>query len=223
MSKDLIWPAEARCIRVFFRLVGSGYIILAIKARIFLFCGGKMKKEDKVKVIEKLQEELSKSKLMVATEYRGLTAAEMTNLRRQLREAGVGFHVVKNTLTRLAASKEGKAGLEKLLTGPTAIAFGYKDEVAAAKTLINYIRTTRSALQIKGGYLGQKALTVAEIQSLALLPAKEVLVSRIVGQLKAPLYGVVGVLSAPLRGLVGVLQARARQLETAPKPEQTAG
>lgn len=200
-----------------YRLVGSGSLILAFAARIIFFTGGMMNKEDKAKLIEKLQEDLSKSKLMVATDYRGLTAAEMTNLRKQLREAGVVFHVVKNTLTRLAASKEGKTGLEKLLTGPTAIAFGYKDEAAAAKALVNFIRTTRSTLQIKGGYLGQKPLTVAEVQSLALLPPKEILIARAVGQLKAPLYGVVGVLSAPLRGLVGVLQARAGQLEAAPE------
>ena len=176
-----------------------------------------MNKEDKAKLIEKLQEDLSKTKLMVATDYRGLTAAEMTNLRKQLREAGVGFHVVKNTLTRLAATKEGKAGLETLLKGPTAIAFGYKDEAAAAKALVNYIRTSRSTLQIKGGYLGQKLLNPAEIQSLALLPSKDVLIGMVVGQIKAPLYGIVGVLSAPLRGLVGVLQARAKQMEATPQ------
>ena len=176
-----------------------------------------MKKEDKAKIIEKIQGDLSKSKVMIAADYRGLSAAEMTNLRKQLREAGVVFHVVKNTLTKLAATKEGKAGLETLLKGPTAIAFGLKDEAATAKALVNYIRSTRSTLQIKGGFLSQKVLTPAEVQSLALLPSKEVLIGMVIGQIKAPLYGIVGVLAAPMRGLVGVLQARAKQMEAAPQ------
>lgn len=179
-----------------------------------------MKKEEKATLIDEVEKQLAKSKLVLAADYRGLSAAEMTRLRRQLRDAGIEFHVVKNTLARIAAGKAGKPDLEKLLDGPTAMAFGYQDEVAAARTLVNYIRTTRSTLQLKGGLLGNRAITPAEVQNLATLPAKEVLVARVLGQLNAPLAMLVGVLSAPMRGLAGVLQARIKQMESAPAPPQ---
>ncbi|MBI4288755.1 MAG: 50S ribosomal protein L10 [Chloroflexi bacterium] len=175
-----------------------------------------MKKEEKATLIDEVEKQLAESKLVVATDYRGLTAAEMTRLRKQLRDAGVEFHVVKNTLTLIAAGKTGKSAVEPLLKGPTAMAFGKKDEVTAAKTLTNYIRMTRSALQIKGGLLGQKLITTAEIQNLAMLPSKEVLVARVLGQLNAPVATLLGLLSAPMAGLAGVLQGRIKQLESSP-------
>lgn len=181
-----------------------------------------MKKEEKAGLIDEVEKQLAESKLVVATDYRGLTAAEMTRLRKQLRDAGVEFHVVKNTLTRIAAGKAGKAAVEPLLEGPTAMAFGRNDEVTAAKTLVTYIRMTRSALQLKGGLLGQRLITVADIQNLAILPSKEVLIGRVLGQLNAPVAGLLGVLSAPVSGLMRVLQARVRQLESSPQAEPPA-
>lgn len=171
-----------------------------------------MKKEDKAKAIEKLQSGLAGSKVVVATDYRGLTAAEMTRLRRQLGEAGVEFRVVKNTLTRLAGAKVGIADMGPLLEGPTAMAFGVRDEIAPARAVTSYIRASRSNLRIKGGVLGRRLLTPAEVQSLAALPSREVLIGRALGQLKAPLAVLTGMLASPLRGLVGVLQARMKQV-----------
>jgi large subunit ribosomal protein L10 len=106
-------------------------------------------------------------------------------------------------------------GLDEFLTGPMAIALSYDDAVKPAKILIDHIKSANSLLKVKGGVLGDKVLTPADVISLAATPSKEVLISQLLGRLKSPVYSLHFVLSSPLRGLVGVLQARARQLESA--------
>jgi large subunit ribosomal protein L10 len=149
----------------------------------------------------------------VATDYRGLTAKEMVQLRRRLTESGIEYRVIKNTLTRFAAERAGKNQLETLLTGPVAIAFGYDDVIKPAQVLREHIRSAGSVLQIKGGILGDKLLTAEDVVNLATMPSKEVLLARLVGQLNAPLQALHNVLSAPLRGLLNVMQARIKQVE----------
>lgn len=172
-----------------------------------------MLKSKKVEIAEKLEEKLSRATLVIATEYQGLTAADITKLRRSMREQGMDYHVVKNTLARLAAERTGKGGLEKLLQGPTALALGYKDEVTPAKALSDYIRTTRLNIKIRGGLLGARVLGAEEVALLATLPSRQTLAARLVGQMKSPIYGLVLTLNAPLRGLMTVLQGRIQQLE----------
>jgi len=172
-----------------------------------------MLKEKKGQMIDELASRLSRCTIAVATDYRGLTAKEMVQLRRRLTELGVEYRVIKNTLTRFAAEKAGKKQLEALLTGPVAIAFGYDDVIKPAQVLREHIRSVGSVLQIKGGILGDRLLTAEDVANLAILPSKDVLLARLVGQLNAPLQALHNVLSAPLRGLLNVMQARIKQVE----------
>ncbi len=170
-------------------------------------------KEKKAIVIDHLKEEFAKSSIGILTDYRGLTGPEMTALRRRLREAKVEYKVVKNTLARFAAERAGIAELAKLLEGPVAIALGYGDITAPAKALLDYIRTTRSILAIKGGFTNHKLLSPADISTIYELPPREVLLARVLGGMQSPISTLVGVLSAPLRDFMGVLQGRMKQLE----------
>jgi large subunit ribosomal protein L10 len=172
-----------------------------------------MLKQKKEQLIDELTNSLSRCTIAVATDYRGLTAKEMVQLRRRLTTMGIEYRVIKNTLTRFAAQKAGKQQLEPLLTGPVAIAFGYDDVIKPAQVLREHIRSAGSVLQIKGGILGDKLLTPEDIINLATMPSREVLIARLMGQLQAPIQALHNVLSAPLRGLLYVMQARAKQLE----------
>jgi len=172
-----------------------------------------MIREKKEELINELAGNLSKSAVAITTDYRGITAKEMVQLRRQLHIQGVDYQVIKNTLARFAAEKAGKKGMEQFFSGPLAIAISYDDPVKVAKILIGHIKTANSVLKIKGGMLGDKVLTTADVSSLAATPSREVLIAQLMGNLKSPIYSLHFVLSAPLRGLVGALQARAKQLE----------
>ncbi|MDD4877159.1 MAG: 50S ribosomal protein L10 [Dehalococcoidales bacterium] len=174
-----------------------------------------MIREKKEEVINELAESLSKCVVAITTDYRGLTAKEMVQLRRQLHLQGVEYKVVKNTLSRFAAEKANIKGLDQFLTGPVAIALSYDDAVKPAKILMDHIKSAGSILKIKGGILGDKVLSTADVSSLAAIPTKNVLIANLMGNLKAPIYSLHFVLSSPLRGLVGVLQARTKQLEQA--------
>lgn len=172
-----------------------------------------MAKEKKSEIIRNLEELLTRSSVAIITEYRGLDAAEMMRLRRQLREQGMEFKVVKNTLARFAAQNAGKSGLEEMLQGPIAIAFGYGEITDGAKVLSDYIRTTKSVLRIKGGLLPEGTVTAQQISRLASLPPRDAMIAQAIGSLKFPLVALLRVLNGNMVGLVGVLRARASQLE----------
>jgi large subunit ribosomal protein L10 len=174
-----------------------------------------MLKEKKEGIIEELAGNLGKCAVVITTDYRGITAKEMVQLRKQLHLQGVEYKVVKNTLAHLAAERAGVKGMDQFLSGPLAIALGYDDAVKPAKVLMDHIRAANSVLKIKGGIMGDRVLTVADVASLAITPSREVLIAQLMGQLKAPVYQLHSVLSAPLRGLAIALQARAKQLEGA--------
>jgi large subunit ribosomal protein L10 len=170
-------------------------------------------REEKAQLIDSLQEIFSKCSVGVLTDYRGLTAAKMTELRRKFREASVEYRVVKNTLARFAAERAGKDELVGLFEGPIAIAFGYGDITEPAKALAAYIEEAKVEMTVKGGFLPDRMLSAEEVETLSKLPSRDILLARVVGGIKSPLTALVGRLSAPMTGLVGVLQARIKQLE----------
>lgn len=172
-----------------------------------------MKKEKKAQNIDLLQKDFARSTVGILTDFRGLKTPELNGLRRKLQNSGGDFKVVKNTLALKAAEKLNRSGMEKSFTGPVAIAFGYGEVNDTAKTLVDYVRTSKIALTVKGGFMGDLPLSVDDINTLATLPPKPVLVAKVVGGMKGPLYSIVGVLAAPMRNLQGVLQARIKQLE----------
>lgn len=175
-----------------------------------------MPTDAKIRRVDDLKDKLERSSIAVAADYTGISVNEMTDLRRRMREAGVDFTVVKNTLTYLASEAAGRPQVREMVHGPTVIAFGYDDPLDVARALSDYIRTTRSALSIRGAVLGDGTmLPPGDVSRLASLPSKPQLVATLLGQLQSPLQRLLGVLNGPLRNLDGVLQARIRQMESA--------
>jgi large subunit ribosomal protein L10 len=172
-----------------------------------------MATEKKEKIVEALQETFSRCSIGIMTDYRGLTTAELNNLRRKLREAKVEYKVVKNTLAVIAAKNAGLEHASDSFKGPMAVAFGYGEISDAAKALTEYIRSSKSTLKIQGGFLTDMVLTSKQIESLAKLPSKAVLISQVMAGIQSPIYGLVNVLAGPIRGMMGVLQARIQQME----------
>ena len=172
-----------------------------------------MLRERKEQIIDELSERFSRSVVAIATDYRGIPAKEMTELRRRLSAQDIEYRVVKNTLARFAGDKSGMKQVESFLTGPLAIAFSYDDVTKPARVLTEHIRSSGSVLRIRGGILGDRVLGPEEVSNLASLPAREILISMVVGQMKAPLQILHNVLNSPLQGLLNLLQGRIQQVE----------
>ena len=169
-----------------------------------------MLREKKIQIVDNLADDLSRSTIIIATNYHGLLAKQMAELRNTLAKAGVEYHVVKNTLVYRAADQAGKPQLRDIIEGPVALAFGYDDIINTARALHQYIKSATLSLQIKGGLLGDRILPPEEVVGLANLPSREVLISRLIGQLQAPIGTLHNILGFPLQGLLNVLQNRAQ-------------
>jgi ribosomal protein L7/L12 len=166
---------------------------------------------EKDSAILELASRLASAEIAVLTEYRGLSVAELQDLRGRLRPVGVEYVVAKNTLARFAAERTGRTGIIADLIGPTAIAFG-KDPVATAKALHDYARVNRTFL-LKAALLGDQRIDSKAVEQLASLPPVDVLRGRLFGMIVSPLQRTVSILSAPLAGLARVIDARRAQLE----------
>jgi large subunit ribosomal protein L10 len=141
---------------------------------------------EKQQIVAEVAEKLRTSACTIITDYRGLNVAQVTELRKQLREAGVEFKVVKNTLTRRATAEANLSELDVHLTGPTAIAFSKEDPVAPAKILSKFAKTNE-ALEIKAGIVEGKVVDANGIKELADLPSREGLLSMLLSVLQAPM------------------------------------
>jgi large subunit ribosomal protein L10 len=172
-----------------------------------------MKKEGKAVIIDKLEESFSKSNIGILTNYKGLKTIDLLEIRKRVRVAGGKFEVVKNTLAKFAADKAGYNQIDTLLNDTTAIAFGFRDVRDVAVALADYIRTSKTTLAIKGGYLGKKLLTPQDVHTITTLPTREVLLAMLMGQLQSPIVMLMRQLNAPISGLANVLNARMKQLE----------
>lgn len=172
-----------------------------------------MNRSEKKQLIATLNETLKKAELVVITQQTGLTVAEVTNLRRQMRQAGAGYKVAKNRLARLALEGTQFEGLKSMFTGPTAIAYS-ADPIAAAKVAVTYANSNEK-LTIVGGSMGGQVLDPNGIKALATLPSLDELRAKIIGVLRAPATKIAGVLQAPAGQLARVFQAYASKGETA--------
>ncbi|MBS4221045.1 50S ribosomal protein L10 [Bacillus sp. FJAT-49711] len=142
--------------------------------------------EQKKQIVQEISEKFKSSVSTVVVDYRGLSVAQVTELRKQLREAGIEFKVYKNSMTRRAAEVAELAGLNESLTGPNAIAFSTEDVVAPAKILNDFAKKNE-ALEIKAGVIEGNIATVEEIKALAELPSREGLLSMLLSVLQAPI------------------------------------
>ena len=169
---------------------------------------------EKATKVAELKELLTSSKCAILVDFCGLTVAQDTVLRRKMREAGVNYSVVKNTLLRIAAEEAGIEGLEPVLEHNTAIAVAPEDPVAVAKIICDFAKENK-ALKVKIGVLDGKVIGAEEIKALAELPPKEVLIAKMLGSMNAPISGFVNVLQGTIRNVVYALEAVRKQKESA--------
>ncbi len=185
-----------------------------------------MPTDAKRQAVTELTEMLRGSSALAVADYRGLTVSEMHTVRKSLRSNGVSLKIAKNRLLKIAADEAGLDELKPLLDGPTAIATTEGDEVSLARALQDAFRPYK-IVTVRGGLLAGQPVSAADLQRLASLPGREVLLGRLAGGMVAPLSAMAGVLAGNLRNLVGVLNAVADQkrqsdpgaAEAAPAPE----
>ncbi len=179
-----------------------------------------MARDDKATAVAEIAESLRSSSATVLTEYRGLTVAQLKELRRSL-SGNASYSVVKNTLTKIAAHEAGVEGIDDLLTGPSALAFVDGDPVEAAKGLRTFAKAN-PALVIKGGIMDGKVLTAEEVSKLADLESREVLLSKMAGALKASTQNAVSLFAAPLSQAARVVDALRAKVEAEGPPADEA-
>lgn len=159
-----------------------------------------LKKEE----IEKISEKIARAKTIVFSDYQGISANQMTGLRRKVKEAGGEFLITKNSLLKIALTKNQFEISPDQLDGATATLFSFEDELAPLKQIAESVKTSQLP-KYKFGFFGRDALDTVMIETLSKIPGREVLQAKVVGSLASPLYGIVGVLSANIRNLVYAL------------------
>lgn len=162
--------------------------------------------------VKDLQKLYTSSSVLIFTDYRGLSVSEITSLRRQLRDKGVEYHVTKNTLSSLAATKAGMEAMAPMLDGPTAIAFVGDDIAGAAKVLSDFVRTSK-ILQIRGGLAGRTVLNEYQVGDLSKILTREQYIAKMLGSMNSPISSMVNVMSGTIRSFMNVMQARVDQMK----------
>jgi large subunit ribosomal protein L10 len=188
-----------------------------------------MARPEKIAVVEEIRTKLAEADATVLTEYRGLTVPELAALRASLRGSDTEYKVFKNTLARRAVADSGLDGVAAMFEGPVAIAFVRGDAASAAKALRDFGRTN-PALVLKGGLLGDRIITSVDIEALAELPSRDVLLAQVAGVFQAPLTKAAGLFQAFTRNFAYGVKALIDQrggvpdepAEAAPEPEAPA-
>lgn len=172
-----------------------------------------MPTEKKINEVKELTDKLSRSSVVIGAEYRGLTVAESTALRKTVREAGMQMQVVKNTLFLRAANDAGIAGAAELAEGPTAIIFGFDDPIVPIKTIVEYQRQARNAFAARKAFMDGEVIPGSRLSDLASLPPKDQMIAEIAGALQSPITNLAYLLQATIQEFSGLIDARAGQLE----------
>jgi len=166
-----------------------------------------MNKEQKAAVIEEVAAQIEQAEAVFAVDYRGITVAQVADLRVKLDDAGARFRVVKNTLTEIAAGRAGADSLKEVLEGPTAFTFVREDgDVALAAKALAQFKREHDVLEFKGGLMSGEILSVDQLMALSRLPAREVLHAQLVGVIASPITGLVRGLNALIAGVAIQLQ-----------------
>ncbi|MQG19453.1 MAG: 50S ribosomal protein L10 [SAR202 cluster bacterium] len=167
--------------------------------------GVKLPSEKNIQIVEDLKGNIESSSILIATDYSGVNVAEISTLRAALREQGVQFKVVRNTLALIAADQAGNSKLKELIEGPTSFVFGFEDPVEPVRVLTKFIKDSGSKVKVRGALMGDSLLTTEEVDYMASLPDRPTLLSQLLGQLQAPISSLATVLNAPTQGLVTLL------------------
>lgn len=171
-----------------------------------------MPTQRKIETVADLTDKFARQQLTVVADYRGLTVAELTTLRKKLRETGAEFIVAKNTLIKIAARETGGEAIESVLEGPTGLVIAYEDVAKSAKALQDFLRDVRKPVTIRGGLLGKSALPADGLEAVTKLPTRTDILAQIVGGVSSPLGGVVGILNAIVSNVAAVVQAKVDQM-----------
>jgi large subunit ribosomal protein L10 len=169
--------------------------------------GSRLNRDNKQELVTEMHERLSRAKAVFLADFRGMSVEKATTLRNELRTAAVEYKVFKNTLLDRAAKGTEMECLSPYLAGPTAIAISYDDPVNAAKVLSKFAKDPQGKFVLKVGVLSGKLLDIKQIQALAELPSREVLIAKMLGSMQAPATNFVGVLAALPGSLVRALDA----------------
>lgn len=167
-------------------------------------------REKKEQIVAGYVDSLNKSQAVVFTDYRGLTVAQLTDLRAKLRPEGGAYQIVKNSLFRLALTKAGLPIPEEQLEGPVAVGYCFEEVPPVAKIIADFADKADN-MELHGALLGSDLLGVADVKDLASLPPREVLLAELVGAVQGPMSSLVTTISAPMRELAQVLKARSEQ------------
>jgi large subunit ribosomal protein L10 len=172
-----------------------------------------MPTQAKAEKIDELTGKLGRAVVTILVQTQGLNVKDMNELRSKMRAARIDLQVAKNTLLRIATERNQMDNLDKtIFKGQTAVAFGYEDEIATARAVTDYIRTSKVAV-LKSGILGGRALTADQVENLAkMLGGKNYAKAQAVGVIQGPLATTYSLLTAPMRDFCYVIQARAEQL-----------
>ncbi len=165
-------------------------------------------KERKQDIVSQYVEWLSHSQALILVEYKGLSMKEFDALRAKMREAGSGFHIVKNTLGKLALQQAGWTMQEDQFEGSTAVVFAFEDAPSAAKAVLDFAKTSEF-LKVKGGYLDRHPISASSVKSLADMPPLPVMRAQLMGVLLAPASKLVRTLAEPARSIAAVIKAHA--------------
>lgn len=166
-----------------------------------------MNRTDKETVVAEIRERLDRTAVMYLTDFSGLNVKSMTVLREKLRESGAEYLVGKNRLVKLALAETEMPDLSGALIGPTGVVFGYDDAVSAAKVLTDFAKDNNDRPTFKAGVLDNNLLSAAQIDRLAKLPPREVLLSELAGAMSAPMAMLAQALEAKLQETAGLLDA----------------
>lgn len=162
--------------------------------------------------IDLLQDRFENAQMVILTDYRGLSVAQMQDFRAKLRPSEGEFRVSKNTLVRIAAERAGVEGLEEFLDGPTAVVFAMGDIAGAAKAVTDFAKSSR-ILSVKTGVMNGQVMSASDVEAISSLPSREELLAKLVGMLASPMARTVGVLSGPSRSVAYLVNARMAALE----------
>ena len=178
-----------------------------------------MNRKEKAQLISDLGERVKGFQAVVLTNYRGLKVEQIDRLRQRLREEKISYHVVKNTLMKLASKGTDLEKLDNYFEGPTAMAISYGDPVLLAKILSEFVKTQPS-LEIKVGLIQGKVTSPEEVKALATMPSREVLLGQILGGIQGTASQLVAVIYNAIQQVLGTIQARVDQLSKQ-TPEET--
>ena len=164
-----------------------------------------MPNEKKKNQVKELEDLFRNNEFFISTQYKEISANQMTSLRKVLNSSGSSFRIVKNSLALLAAEKSGKINLKELIQGPCGIIVGKGDPAETSKILVDEVANQKLSIDIIGALIDEEILDSQSVNRLASLPSKDIITAKLIGQMFSPVFGLVYVLSSQLRSLVTVM------------------